>query len=95
MNSKNGKEWGLIKRMIDSLNLYLNIKAFLSRQSKLPDLFLMSFDEKIILSLGRHKEDQSIALLFLNEEEQKIFLGKQFILHILESAQNILGLFGE
>ncbi len=71
--------------------LFLNIKAFITRFSKLPDLFEESFNERLKVSLGEKANKESIHLLFDNEQTQKILLSKYFIIKILQDSKEILG----
>ena len=72
-------------------DLFLNIKAFITRFSKLPSLFEENFNERVKDSIGVHFEKENIQLLFENESTQKLLLSKYFIIKILEDSRKILG----
>lgn len=91
---KKWKKLEVSKRLLGFSHLFLTTKAFLSRQSRLPDLFEESLDEKVRIALGKHLENERIGLIFKDEETQKHLLGKFFILEILENAKSILGSTG-
>ena len=91
---KNWRKSNVHVKMETFPQLFLNIKTFITRFSKLPDLFEESFNERVKLSLGKHIQEESIALLFSDTQTQKTLLSKYFLIKILNDSKEILGSAG-
>lgn len=74
--------------------LFLLIRTYLRRYSKIPNLFDEDFNHKISTSLGKHLQLENIFLLFKEKDIQQILLSKFFLIQILNNAKEILGSTG-